>query len=376
MARNHRHLAPILVLLVGTSPLFYFFSRVAILEPPLIFFITASALAAYATAPPGAMRCIFCGILFTLAMLTKSSAFFAAPSVLYLLWFPHRHLWSSKLAADRTRAFLAVTVPVFTLAFCYGLYWLLVIHTHPVDIKVFYKQTQPVLDMRSIEKSIRLVYRGFTWIDPVLFPAAVVAAILSVRKLPSLWQDPLFGFAVLFFLGYSSFMIWHFDAPPHYFAVLVVPVMILVLLLLNVLERQMPAASKALGALVLLAVVANVAYIAKLLAHPEYTLRDACLKIRSQIVSDPSATPLVIGHGSILTTYFTHIPALDDLGSVPMAEKIALYHPGWAVVWGPNIDPLNQPSVANRYTFTEMGRYPVSDSPIFQFILLYRIHPR
>jgi len=379
MARDHRSLAPGLMLLIGTSPLLYFFSRSAILEASLIFFLTSAALAAYATSPPGIVRSILCGVLFTLAMLAKSSALFVAPAILYLLWFPHCHFWSSQLAADRahrTRALLAVAIPALTFILCYGLYWLLFVHTHPVDVRTLYDNNKPVLDLRSVEKSARLVYRCFTWLDPVLFPVAVVAVILSIRRLPVLWQDPLFGFAVLSFLGYSGFMVWHFDASPRYFAVLVVPVMILVVLLLNALELRMPAAFKALGALVLLAVIVNIAYIARLLAHPEYTLRDACLKIRSQIDSDPSVNRLVIGHGVVETTYFTHIPALDDLGSMPMVQKMDLYHPGWAVVWSDDVGILALPSVAHSYAFTELGKYSVFDQPRRGFLVLYRIHAR
>jgi hypothetical protein len=376
MAHNHRPLAPGLMMLIGGSPLLYFFSRSAILEAPLIFFLTAAALAAYATPPPGMVRSIVCGVLFTLAMLTKSSALFVAPAILYLLWFPHRRLWSSEVAADRARAMLAVAIPALTFTVCFGLYWLLFIHTHPVDVHIFLDNNKPVLDLRSVEKSVRLVYRCFTWLDPVLFPVAVVAVFLSIRRFPVLWQDPLFGFAVLFFLGYSGFMVWHFDASPRYFAVLVVPVMILVMLLLNALELRMGAAYKALGAVVLLAVVVNVAYIARLLAHPDYTLRDACLKIRSQIDSDPSVNRLVIGHGVVETTLFTHIPALDDLGSVPTVQKIDLYHPGWAVVWSDDVGVLAVPSVARSYAFTETGKYAVFDQPGRGFLLLYRIQAK
>lgn len=170
-------------------------------------------------------------------------------------------------------------------------------------------------------------------------------------------------------------MVWHFDAEPHYFAVLVVPVMMLVMLLIDALGERMPRASNALGALVLLAVIVNIATIVKLLARPDYTLRDACLDIRSRIVSDPSANPLVIGHGAIETTYFTHIPALDDLGSMPMDEKIDLYHPGWAVIWSDDISVYGHPTIAGKYALTEVGRYSVFDNPRRQYLLLYRIFP-
>jgi hypothetical protein len=379
MKRDRRELAPALMLLVGTSPVLYFFSRLAVLEPALIFFLTAAALAAYAVRPPGAMRALLCGLFFTFAMLTKTSALFVAPAILYLYWFPHRHLWRSRAVVDlaeRARWFRGAAIAGATFVVGYGLYWVLVVHTHPVDVHVFYQETKPILDRRSIEKAVRLVYRCFTWVDMILFPIAVAAVVLSVRKLCELWQDPLFGFAVLFFLGYSAFMVLHFDAEPHYFDVLVVPVMILVVLLLNALELRMPLAGKVAGGLVAVAVLLNIGYIVRQLAAPEYTFRDACMSLRLRIESEPEASPLVIGHGAVETTLFTGIPALDDLGSLPLEQKIGVYRPGWAVIWSDSLDVLSRPAVASRYSFTEVGRYPAFDNPNRAFLYLYRIRAR
>jgi 4-amino-4-deoxy-L-arabinose transferase-like glycosyltransferase len=379
MAREHRPLAPILMLLVGTSPVLYFFSRLALLEPMLIFFVVCTAAAAFAPRPPGVVRSLGCGVLFALAMLAKSSAFFVAPAILYLLWFPHRSLWGSKGSADagaRRVALMAVILPVLTATGCYGLYWLLVIHAHPADLKVLYQENTLRLDRRSAEKAFRVIYRCFTWVDMILFPIAVAAVVLSVRKLRELWQDPLFGFAVLFFLGYSAFMVLHFDAAPHYFDVLVVPVMIVVVLLLNALELRMPLMGRVAGGLVVVAVVLNIGCIVRQLAAPEHTFRDACMSIRSRIESDPEASPLVIGHGAVETTLFTGIPALDDLGSMALEQKIGVYRPGWAVLWSDSLGILRQPAVASRYSFTEVGKYSVFDNPRRRFLYLYRIRAR
>jgi 4-amino-4-deoxy-L-arabinose transferase-like glycosyltransferase len=379
MRRDHRWLAPLLMLLIGTSPVLYFFSRLAILEPALIFFVCAAALSVYSKRPPGVGRGLLCGVLFTLAMLTKTSAIFLAPAVFYLMWFPHHRLWNAKAAEDvrvRGRWLSGMAVAALSFVGLYGLYWLLVIHTHPVDIHVFYHETPPSLGWYSVEKAVRVVYRSFTWVDPILFPMAALAILLALRKLPELWQDPLFGFAILFFLGYATFMVLHFDAEPHYFDVMSIPVTILVVLLLGVLETRMPGAARAASYVVLIAVLWNIGYVVAYLIHPEYTFRDACLQIRRQIAADPAAKRLVIGHGAIESTYFTGIPALDDLGALPMEQKIQLYGPGWAVVWSDNIDTLHWPAVASRYSFVQVGQYPVFDNPGRRFLWLFRIEPK
>jgi hypothetical protein len=221
-----------------------------------------------------------------------------------------------------------------------------------------------------------MIYRSITWIDPVLFPLALASVAASLGKLRRLWQEPLFIFALLWYLGYATFSVLHFDAEPHYFAVLVPPVMLVLVLFLESLETTFPALAKRVVALVLLAVTVNICYIAKLMLHPDYSLRDACLQIRRQIDADPSANPLVIGHGAMQSTYYTHIPALDDLGTMPVDQKIATLYPGWVVTYSDNFGLLNLPNVRDHYSFIETGNYPVFDVPQRGRLILYRIHPK
>ena len=373
LARGHRHLAPIFMLLLLSSPILYAFSRIAILEPALLFFISAAALAAYSPPKTSSPRLILSGILFVIAMLTKSSAVFAGPAILYLIWFQNR----SDQRQGRRHLIRSLAIPILTVITAYGFYWLLAVRTHPVDVRVLYGQNIPYLGIKSIPKAVRILYRSFTWIDPVLFPIAAVAVVMSfTRRFRTLWQDPLFGFAVIAYVGYSGFLLLHFDAGPRYFAVLVLPVMLVLLLFLNILQRNMPKAAKALAFIIFLTVAANIYQIIRMLHHPDYTLRDADLAIQRQIESDPSATRLVIGHGALESTFITHIPALDDLGETPVAQKLAIDHPGWLVTYSDNLDLTTRPGVPDSFVFTQTGKYPVLDNPSRQYLLLYRIQPK
>ena len=366
MARDHPHLAPAFMLLLGSSPLLFFFSRTALLEAPLIFFLTASSLAANSVKHTW-WRTMLCGVLFALATLVKSTALFVAPAILYLLWFRSRQ--------DRRTRFFALFIPFATAFSCYALYWLLVIRTHQADYHVVYQQSAPYIGVRSLEKTARLLYRCFTWLDPILFPLATVLVAASFGKLRILWRDPLFGFSLLWFLGYCAFMVWHYDAGPRYFAVLVLPVMLLLTLALGALE-EFSLYSRAVGTVVLLAVALNLGYIAKLMLHPSDSLREACLQIRQQIEADPAATPLVIGHGAMESTFYTDVPALDDMGTVSVAEKLETYHPGWLVIYNDNLGLINLPGLPGHYSFVEKGSYPVFDLPSRGQLMLYRIEPR
>ncbi len=364
MARDHRPLAPAFMLLMLSSPLLYTFSRLAILEPPLLFFLVAAVLAAYGRTPLSAPRLILCGTLFTLAVLTKSSAIFAAPAFGYLLWFPLRH--------QPARAMRAAFIAGATALILYGAYWFLVVHTHPEELRTFFAENRLHLELKSFEKAVRIVFRSFTWIDPVFFPVAVLGVLASFGRLRTLWNDPLFGFSIVFYIGYSGFLLLHFDAGPRYFAVLVFPVMLIVLLFQQALQREIPALGTLLNFVIVATVCFNIVHIGRLFLHPTYSLRDADLAIRRQIDADPSVNRLVIGRGAIQSTYLTKIPALDEMG-YPVAQKLATDHPGWAVIYSDDYGMLTMPGVAEHYTFVEKGKYRVFEDSPRGYLLLYRI---
>jgi 4-amino-4-deoxy-L-arabinose transferase-like glycosyltransferase len=351
-------------------PLF-FFSRLAILEAALLFFLTFAALAALRAEPgiaaaPGWLS--ICGLLLAAATLTKSSAPFGFPAVLYLVWMPRRR--------DPRRALTALLLVLLVFAGVYGAWWLMVIRTHPADVRVLYHENMPYLGLRSLTKAVRIVYRSFTWIDRLLFPLACVAVLASVTRMRVLWKDPLFGFGVFAYAGYCGFLLAHFDAGPRYFAVLVLPLMLLVLLWEQALKALVPLAAQGVQAIVALALVLNVIYVASHLLHPSYTLRAAELAAKQVIDSNPEANRLVIGHGAMESSFVTGVPALDDLGEMPVAQKLRLQHPGWVLTYSDNTALFSAPQVQDHFRFALAGQYPVMDEPGREHLLLYRIEPK
>ena len=67
------------------------------------------------------------------------------------------------------------------------------------------------------------------WVSPVLFPlAAVVVVVLSVVWLRELWRVPLFGAAVIAVVGQMAYIGYYGDVQPRYYAVMAMPVMMVV----------------------------------------------------------------------------------------------------------------------------------------------------
>ena len=261
--RSHPQLERPMMLLMAASPLFFFFGRTAIIEPSLIFLLVASIWAAHTASYAGNGRLALCGIFFAAAMIDKGVALFVAPAVLYLVWFPYRRDWRKALRA------LAIPVAIFAvLELLFILLWL---RPHAVDFNYYSRMNTPQLNARSLEKFARALYRCVTWIDPVLFPMLALGVVAScTRSLRSLWEEPLYGSSMLFFWGYVAFFVLHIDATPHYFAVIVFPTMLMLLLLLHRLQGQQPRLGQALGVVITLVVVLNLGLIARYMMHPRY----------------------------------------------------------------------------------------------------------
>jgi hypothetical protein len=368
LRRDHPRLALPFMVLMASAPLFYFFSRCALIEPSLIFLITATIWAASTSDCGGVLRLLLCGMLFTAAMIDKSNAIFAGPAIVYLIWFPCR--------ADWRRALRMVAIPLAVFVVLEAVYLLLWVRPHEADFRLYASMNLPYLDLRSFEKFIRVFYRGITWIDPLLFPAVLVTFAVSFKRFRFLWADPLFGSSFLFFWAWVAFLVLHVDAGPHYFMVMVFPIMLMLLLLLEGLEARQPRAGTAMGGFLLLAVILNLGLIVKYMLHPQYTQRDAFLQIERQIDTDPSATRLVIGHGAKELSFYTGVLALDDMGTMSVADKLRLDHPGWVVTYSDDLSIPEDTELTQNYRFIEVGSYSVLDQIHRSHVLLYRIEKR
>jgi 4-amino-4-deoxy-L-arabinose transferase-like glycosyltransferase len=353
-------------LLLASSPILFFFSRTAILEPALICSLLWAAFFATRSERPASADAVLTGVLFAVAMLVKSSALFVGPALIYLVV-------ARQWRAQRWRSLRLLVAPMATAITIFGLYWLLVIRPHAADFQVLVRENVMSLEYHSIEKMFRIPYRTELWVAPLLFPIAIAASLALGR---SLWRQPLFGFAVLWFVGYAFFMVVHYDAGPRYFAVLAVPIVLVIVLMLNTLREERPQWSTGATGIVAGAILLNLIQIGWLMTRVSYSFVDAAHQIAYQIKADRTHTPLVIGHGAIETTLVTHIPALDDLGTESLEQKLALQHPGWVVTYSDGAGIVTSPEFLAHDRATLVGSYPVFDQPNRPDLQLYRIDPR
>lgn len=407
------------VTLLVTSPFLYCFTRLAILEPVLTTFMLAALNLAVRL--PRLKRPMWgaagVGLLFTLMMLTKSSAIFMLPALVWAmvlpLWerrkpegrgierpwraiFTHwrewtgLHPWGGKLALRCA----AVAAVVFVAG--YGLWLALMVR---MGLMVDYRY---LFFVNKYEKPKTLYwplasswwsFHGGLWVDYVLIPLAgllVLGAILAWRsaRARGLLMDPIFGACVLAAGGMIFFMAYQNHPQPRYFALVAYFCFILVAQGAGaLLSEKAPIHETALRlklariagwTVVGLAAVAtgvNAASIVDYAVHPEYTFVSAANQLTHYIDAHPNGNRLLLSISGDQITLVTHLPTLcDDFGTQNLVSKVDFYQPGWYAAWN-DLDPGVLEDLHTRFSLEQVASFEAFDDPDRNLLVLFKLHP-
>jgi 4-amino-4-deoxy-L-arabinose transferase-like glycosyltransferase len=390
--KGARWMALLALTLLVTSPFLYCFSRLAILEPMLIAFtLTAFNLAVRL---PGLRRPVWAsvviGLLFTLMMLTKTTAVFLLPALGWAMLAP---LWPNRRLSVR-----AVVAAAGSFVLSFGLWMALVIHAGLLkDYKYLFfvnKYNKPKEFYWPLV-SFWWSFHGGLWVDHVLIPlagvlvvSALVAGLWLVRRhsegccgwARKLLLDPVFGASILAVAGYILFMTYQDHPQPRYFAVVAFFCFFVLALSIEALLAQGNALwLRRLGGVVLAVVLSasagNAAQTFYYVSHPEYSYVDAAQRLTRYIDEHPNGRRLLVSISGDQITLMTHLPSLcDDFGTLELVTKIEDYQPGWFATWN-DIDPGALEDLHNRYSLEQVARFRALDDPDRNILILFKLHP-
>lgn len=355
-------------LLMAVNAADYIYSRVAILERPFEFTILLCLWIALRLKRENIVLAALLGCAIVLMVMTKTTGVFLLPAVLYPLWFRYREEWREAL-----RPLLVIFATVVVLM---ALERILFADHHVADARAFFANSEPRISLfASARKGVRLIYRG-TWIDPILWPLALVALAASLW-MRELWRQVLWGASALWIVGYSIFIVYHFDGPPRYFTVMLIPTLMLVVMLVVELRRRGQSAAAWLMIGVCVASSGwNLWHVQRYVLHPQYTMANAADQVRQIIDAHPEVPRLIIGHASNQTTLYDDIPSIDDfLGAMPPAKKMQVYNPGWLLIWSDEV-PKDYLDVSAVRTLVPMANIPVMDDKVRNHLELFELLPR
>jgi hypothetical protein len=409
-SRGPRWVALLALTLIVTSPFLYCFSRLAILEPMLTT-LTLAALNLAVRLPrwrrPIAASVVI-GLLFTLMMLTKTTAVFLLPALGWAMLRP--------LASDRRLAARVTMAACGAFAVSFGLWMALVVrfgyypdYKYLFFVNKYIKPSEFYWPLLSFWWS----FHGGLWVGRILIPLAGLVTLVTVGaasraffRSPSkpgpaptrnwareLLLDPVFGASILSVAGYVLFMTYQNHPQPRYFAVVAFFCFFIIAqgsgaLIGHAAEtgQGQPWSSwqESLGwtvvAMASLTAGFNALQTAHYAAHPEYTFVDAARRLTQYIDAHPNGNRLLVSISGDQITLVTHLPTLcDDFGTPSRAypdlvTKLARYQPGWWATWN-DIDPGTLEDIHTHFSLEQVASFRAFDDPERNVLVLFKLHP-
>lgn len=405
-SRGPKWMALLTLTLMVTSPFMYCFSRLAILEPMLTTLLLAS-LNLVVRLPrmrrPVAVSAAV-GVLFTLMMLTKTTAIFLLPAI---GWAMFAAFWNRKedgQVGPRSGlrswfdpcAVRCAAAGFAAFAITFGAWMALVVglgyfgdYKYLLFINKYVKPTEFYWPLLSFWWSMR----GLIWIDNILIPLCevligiVLAATLVARKRSAkdagLLLDPVFGASILAAGGYILFMTYQNHPQPRYFALVAVfCFVILAMSMAELVAQTGPARLLGWGAIgvTTIAVFANVVQTMSFAAHPEYTFVTAARQLTAYIDQHPNGNRLLVSISGDEISLISHVQALCDDFSMRTATfpdvgtKLAIYKPGWWATWN-DIDLGTLEDIHTHYSLEQVASFRAFDDPERNVLVLFKLHP-
>jgi hypothetical protein len=398
VGENDSGLGPaVCVLLLAVSPFYFAFTRMAILEPLVVLLMVAALLVASAAGQGGGRSRMVCvvglGLLLPAMVLTKTTALFLFPAVLWMLW---------AATGYRVGAFLRVAAPACGIgtAVWGGYYGMLARSPYLVDYRYLFS-ANAYTGMKLDGFGMLLFHTIFDgiWIGKTLFALALVALAGSGVGLfaKGLRANPMQVTMLLWVVGYGAFVAYHANLQPRYYLVLAVPLTALVVLVLEPLfvaaARTWSKDADGTGAetgvvdVLLLRVTAGIAGGALVFAgvnaarqtagfvlHPEYTWVNAAARLHEAVEREPAPhSRMVLSISGSDLSLMTGLPSIcDDFGSMTLEQRIATYKPGWFATWN-EVEDDKMEALAPLYRLVRVGAWPAFDDPDRNLLILYRL---
>jgi hypothetical protein len=408
--RGPRWMALLALTLMVTSSFLYCFSRLAILEPMLTTLLLAVlnlAVRLPRMKKPVAASAIL-GVLFTLMMLTKTTAIFLLPAIGWALfaafWKPTREQDPNDpdRALSRLRAWFhpgaahCAAVALATFAVTFGAWMALVValgyfpdYKYLLFINKYVKPTEFYWPLMSFWWSMR----GMIWIDRILIPlcevligAALAFAVLLQKQNgwgKRLLLDPVFGASILAGGGYILFMTYQNHPQPRYFALIAVFCFVIIAMATDALIAR-AGLMRLVGwgslGVTAIAIGLNGVQTVSYAAHPEYTFVNAARQLTAYIDEHPNGNRLLVSISGDEISLVTHIETLcDDFGTLSPAfpdlpTKMAVYKPGWWATWN-DIDLGTLEDIHTHYSLEQVATFKAFDDPERNVLVLFKLHP-
>ncbi len=359
------------VALLAASSFLYAFSRMAILEPLLVFWLLLALLLARSireglTGWPRVVRLAAVGLLVALMIGTKTTAIFLLPSVAWMLWSASG--WHFQQMARET----AITA---SAAIVPGLLYLVLLLRGGLLQDVRYLFSANAYTAISAENFWTVVWQTLAdgaWIGLVLYWSSIGAVFVASCNRRTL-RDSVFMSLVLWAAGYIAYIAYHANFQPRYYLVVAVPLVLLLARSALHISASSPVSLYAFAPLLVALLAKETVSTWRYVKNPEYTYQLAAERIERIVSSEPQHSHTVLSISGSNLSLMTGVPSIcDDFGTMDLQDRIAAYRPGWFVTWNYVEDDKMQ-ALARFYQLTRVASFPAMDDPERNLMIIYRL---
>ncbi len=316
--------------LLSTNFTVFAFSRLAILELPMTSLLLVSLLLAISSGGLKPLGLAFAGLVFCLAVLTKTTALFALPSFLYLIGTAKPSGRKGLLAAATALALITLLLSV---------YYALAQARAPESVELF-AATEFTPRLEGTVPSIgwalgRTVWNGLV-LDRLAYPLAILSlpSFLIVSK-PARTDRLVIACTLWIAISFVALAVRGY-LPPRYYLPLSVPLAsLLAVMAVRASQALRPSLLGYVPLLILAGIGAvNLIAIASHLTSPKFSFVEMAQDVEARIEAG-GGNRLLIGNMANSISLATGVPSVNsELGTRDLAWKLGEYHPGYYIALG------------------------------------------
>ena len=327
--------------LLSTNFTVFAFSRLAILELPMTALTVLSLLVAVSARGPSALRLVLASLAFCLATLTKTTALFGLPSLLYLIW-------TAQPSGRKGLPAAAAALALITLLL--GGYYAIAEATDPQSVALFAAtEFTPRLEgtLPSIGWALgRTVWNGLV-LDRLAYPLTILSLPLFLVVSRRARTDRLVIACTLWIASSFAALAVRGYLPPRYYLPLSVPLACLLGVMAVRAFQALRPSPRSYVPLVFLAGIGgiNLIGIGSHLASPQFSFIEMARDVEARIEAH-GGNPLLIGNIANSVSLATGLASINsELGTRDLAWKLEKYRPGYYLALGeekPTVRKLNE----------------------------------
>ena len=360
--------------LFSVSYFTFSFGRLALLEFPMLFLVTAALYVATCWSERPLVRGVVIGLLLTLAFLTKMSAIFALAPIAYLLY---------ERSSNRSRFMFSLISATVIGGVVVGLYAALALSHYAPDFQTFMHVQKHLLLGGSFIGMLPMaikhsVGRGI-YMGSVIYPLGLLGTVWYLCSRRGAFRHPLFVVSFLWLVSYLGYLTIRLEWPPRYYVVLYWPIICLLLESIRALYSVNRQIASAIAALVFLCALVNANRIVHYIANPQYTFYNMTHDVHNRILKEKPGGSFLLGGTGATISLENYIPSISDgdYHSKPIEWVLSIYCPGYFISGSADLNTPDLRVITDRFRSEVISKYNVfGNNAAPRNIYLYKLYPR